>query len=580
MKLLEALTLLNERKVATAEPFETFLASGFTPLHLGTFLAAHLATALPGRHVDIRSGTYGNLQGSLERLAMLTPRPPAAVVIEWSDLDPRLGIRRLGGWGGSQLLDVVQCVEASCDRIVRVLDRLPAGPPAVIATPTLPLPPIFHTGGWQAEGLETALVEAVARFTKHAAHDERFRVVSRERLDRISPVGRRFDARSELRYGFPYTLPHADALGDVLATLIASPQPKKGIITDLDDTLWRGLVGEDGVDAVSWDGPAGTMHGLYQQLLCALSERGVLVATASRNDPAVVDEAFKRSDLLLPRDRVYPIRATWGAKSESVREILNAWNVGADTVIFVDDSPLELAEVKTAYPDIGCLLFQKDDPQAIWRLLEELRDFFGKSVVLEEDRLRLASLRTRAEMLDSVPAGGAEDLLKGIGALVNVDYRKRASDRRPLELLNKTNQFNLNCRRYTDHEWHAQLARSDSFLMRVSYKDKFGPLGEIAVLTGTAGRAGVSIDAWVLSCRAFGRRIEHQCLRALFARFGVSSLAIDYQPTPRNHPFREFLNNIALPGVAPDSRIAREQFDAACPPLYHEVHEVPDVEPA
>jgi FkbH-like protein len=577
MKLAEALAVVNKNRTASGPPFEVFLTCGFTPLHLSTFLAARLVSLLPGRPVSVRSGVYGDLIGSLERLSLEAPRPVTAIAIEWSDLDPRLGIRTLGGWGVDQLLDVVRSVEASVERIQGAIERLPSGPPIVVCTPTLPLPPVFHTASWQAEALEAELAEAIARFTTRLARDPRLRIVSRHRLDRMSPPGERFDARSELRSGFPYRVPHADALAELLAALIENAQPKKGIITDLDDTLWRGILGEDGVAAVSWDQPASTIHGIYQQFLSALSERGVFVGVASRNDPTLVDEVFRRPDLLLSRDRVYPIRASWGAKSESVRDILRAWNVAADTLVFVDDSPLELAEVQAAHPGIECALFRKDDPQEVWLLLERLRDLFGKPVISEADRLRVASLRDRAEV-PAAPVGAAGDeFLEQIGAAVTIDYRKNASDARPLELINKTNQFNLNGRRYTDQDWHAHLARDDAFLLRVSYRDKFGPLGEIATLMGKAGSSGVRVDAWVMSCRAFARRIEHQCLRRLFALFGVDSLALDYQPTARNGPFQEFLSGLGpVYGGGQATLLTLEQFEAACPRLYHEVQEITD----
>jgi len=198
-------------------------------------------------------------------------------------------------------------------------------------------------------------------------------------------------------------------------------------------------------------------------------------------------------------------------------------------------------------------------------------------MISETDRLRVASLRNRASIAD-VPIGVAtDDFLNGIGAVLTLDYRKTASDSRPLDLVNKTNQFNLNGRRYTDQDWHAHLARDSTFLLRVSYRDKFGPLGEIAALTGRAEPAGVHVDSWVLSCRAFARRVEHQCLSRLFARFGVDSLTIDYQPTERNGPFQEFLGTFGpVEELGQPPTLARKRFEVACPRLYHEVREITD----
>src|SRR5207248_5272741 len=174
------------------------------------------------------------------------------------------------------------------------------------------------------------------------------------------------------------------------------PCPKKGLITDLDDTLWRGILGEVGVEGVGWDlERRAHMHGLYQQYLAALARRGVLVAVVSKNDPQLVEESFRqRHDLLVTRSDLYPIEAGWGRKSEAVRRVLQAWNISADTVVFVDDNPIELEEVKTAHPSMETFRFFTDNPVRVWDLIRRLQDLFGKPELLDEDRLRMASIRS------------------------------------------------------------------------------------------------------------------------------------------------------------------------------------------
>src|SRR5262249_17436886 len=151
----------------------------------------------------------------------------------------------------------------------------------------------------------------------------RIKVVNPQLLDRLSSPGDRLDVSSELVSGFPYRLPHASAVAERLARVIRSPVPKKGLITDLDNTLLRGILGDDGPRDISWDLDHGShIHGLYQQFLNSLAGAGILIAVASKNDPALVEEAFRRSDLILQRDRVFPLEVHWGAKSGSVERIL------------------------------------------------------------------------------------------------------------------------------------------------------------------------------------------------------------------------------------------------------------------
>ena len=175
------------------------------------------------------------------------------------------------------------------------------------------------------------------------------------------------------------------------------PAPKKGIISDFDDTMWKGIVGDEGPENVHWDlhGEA-QMHGLYQKLLGSLSDNGTLVGVASKNDPAVVARTFERSDMILRSEQVFPIEASWNAKSGAVKSILEIWNVAADSVIFVDDSPMELAEVAAQHPGIECVLFPKQDPVACLQMLRRLRDLCGKDKVSSDDLLRLASIRQGA----------------------------------------------------------------------------------------------------------------------------------------------------------------------------------------
>lgn len=114
---------------------------------------------------------------------------------------------------------------------------------------------------------------------------------------------------------------------------------------------------------------------------------------ASKNDPALVDEAVQREDMVLRKECVFPFEIHWGPKSDSVKRILQAWNVGADSVVFVDDSLMELAAVQAAFPEVDCKQFPQGDPQGVYNVLESLRDFFGKERVSEEDAIRLQSIR-------------------------------------------------------------------------------------------------------------------------------------------------------------------------------------------
>ena len=577
MNLIDALELLKEPGRPGAREFRVFLGCSFTPLHLNTFLAALLLRASPPIKAQLTNGLFGDLAGSLERLTTESI-DAAAVIIEWEDLDPRLGIRSLGGWRVSDLVDIIESAEHAAVRLTQGISRISKSIPVGVSVPSLPIPPVFYPGVRQAGAAELRLRRIVAALAEQLAGQPGISLVSSQHLDEISPANDRFDAKSAILAGFPYTLGHASAMADSLAALLGPTNARKGLITDLDDTLWSGLLGEVGPEGISWDSERRShMHALYQQFLSSLASAGILLAVASKNNPAVVEQAFERNDLLIPKVDIFPVEANWNAKSQSVARILSAWNIGPEATVFVDDSPLELAEVKAAFPEIECLVFPSKDYQAVWQLLRRLRELFGKNSIREEDKLRLASIRNAGEFREAAKATRdlTEEFLKGVDASITFTLGVQAGDARALELMNKTNQFNLNGKRFNKADWRSRLDDPQGVILAASYRDKFGALGKIAVLTGSKFGRQIVLDGWVMSCRAFSRRIEYQCLRYLFETLDADQIVLAHEATSRNGPILEFFTRlIGLPLGTP-IRIERRIFFERVPPLYHLVQESP-----
>ena len=572
MKLAEALSIVQKTSAELPE-FAVTLACGITPLHLQNFLAAHVQTAHADRKVKIHTGLFGDLAGTVEKVAEQR-QSAIALVIEWPDLDPRLGYRQLGGWGRTALATAVEAVETMLQRLEAAITTVPASTVVAVSLPTIALPPGFHTGSWQASGMEVTLERAIAEFATRISRGPSVRVVNRAKLDLASPPASRYDLRSDLNTGFPYTMGHADVLASALAHLIAPPAPKKGLITDLDDTFWNGLVGEIGPENVSWDLSSHSQtHGLYQQMLGTLADHGVLIAIASKNSPEVVERALSRSDLAIRKDKIFPIEVHWEAKSGSVSRILKTWNIGAESVVFVDDSPMELEEVRALHPGIECLLFPKNDYPASFALLQRLRDLFAKPTLSAEDGFRLESIRAGQELAKTNgDAGSAEHFLASLAAAITLEYDPPSHDKRVLELVNKTNQFNLNGVRYTDAEWEEAKSAPGAFVLAISYADKFGPLGKIGVIAGVRQDNGVSVNTWVMSCRAFSRRIEHACLSELFRHFETYRILLNFKSTAKNGPTRDFLAQFS---ENPDDgwvTIQHSVFETKCPKLYHQIY--------
>lgn len=575
MKLIDAVRIVRAPLAADAPVINIFLACGFSPLLMKTLLAAEMHVLYPGRRIAVETGTYGDMAGSLERLR--SSKPAAGfIVLEWTDLDTRLGYRQLGGWCPADLPDIEQEAAARAEQIGALVASLHAVPLLVAVLPTLPLPPVSYTGSRQSLAFELRLRELVYRLGARLSLLPNVVLVSPQYLDRESPASSRYDMQSDFASGFPYSVAHASVLAEALAVAGRTPSPKKGLITDLDDTLWAGILGEAGVNGISWDlDHHSQIHGVYQQLLNALAAAGVLIGAASKNEPAIVDAALERADLIVKKALVFPVEAGWGRKSEAVARILKTWNIGGDDVVFVDDNPMELAEVASVFPGTECLLFTPGDADASYRLLWKLRDLFGKPRVQAEDAVRLASIRGRVEFASEMAgSSNGTDFLAGAEALLTLSSDKNPPDPRALELVNKTNQFNLNGVRYSEAEWADRLGSPEAFLLLVNYSDRFGPLGKISVLTGRRQGAIVWIDAWVLSCRAFSRMIEHRCLRELFERFDLEAIQFSFQPTGRNQYLQRFFTElVGAPPGGPFS-ITRTWFHSTCPELYHRVEHV------
>jgi FkbH-like protein len=573
MKLIEALEILKADRAPKERDFTVSLVCGFTPLHLETLFSAQLRLLFPDHRTQIRTGVYGDFAGNLERL--ITSDVDAGVlVLEWSDLDARLGLRSLGSWNPSAFPDILSNAEAKASQIQFVAEEVVRDLPVVMCLPTLPLPPISFTPGWQAGSFEAELRACVASLGIWASSIPRVRLVNPQELDRLSPLEARLDVKSEILSGFPYKLPHAAILADLLSRLVCHSPPKKGLITDLDDTLWKGTLGEIGPSEVHWDAEhQSQMHGIYQRLLHALSAEGVLIAVASKNEVGLVEQVFRDREPVLPFKAIFPLEVHWGAKSESVTRILRAWNIGAESVAFVDDNPMELAEVKAVHPEIECIHFPKNNYEGIYEVLQRLRNMFGKGTLSQEDTIRLDSVRTSHRLnIDMMNGTNAqESFLAQADGELTFNYRKKAVDSRALELVNKTNQFNLNGKRHTESSWRAYLDRYDTFLLLASYEDKYGPIGKIAVLAGRIQSRKLFLETWVMSCRAFSRRIEYQCLEALYAEYGVDEIAFDFIPTTRNNPIRRFLEEVLGAQPQPNRCLSRQLFCERCPNTFHRI---------
>lgn len=564
MRLSEAMSMLRSAATVTKATRRWHLVVSFEPLHLVVFLRAWHRKTQSETDLEIVPGSYGSLAQNLDN-ALHDRGDGCVVLMSWEDIDPRLSWRGNGAFGELQRGDFSQEASRGLKRVAEACKQLAATRPVLWVPPVLPLPPFdvqgsLHSGPVRAQ-LKLWLAELAAELS--AVHG--ITCVDGESLAKKLPH-RRQDMNHLFASGFPFTIEACSALAQVIVECMSPPEPLRGLITDLDHTLWKGVVGEDGVDGISWDldGKA-QQHGLYQRLLAVLAESGVLLGVASRNDPAVVEKAFQRKDLLIKPERFFPALIHWDSKVESVRRILKIWNIGAGHVLFIDDDQREVERIKEAFPGIHGRVFPAPAQGVPFdEFVTEVRDLFARAQLTEEDMIRAMSIRAHA-VPETPVEGFDEDIFhQSLQARLVIFDARQETDDRSLALVLKTNQFNMNGFRPAPTEWAAALGAQNALALTFAYEDRYGPLGRIAVMVGTQADGIITLSHWVMSCRAFNRRIEHACLFWLFETTGAHEIHTTALRTDRNSVF---FNVLDACGVAGDGIIRRETFEKIRPQL-------------
>jgi len=334
----------------------------------------------------------------------------------------------------------------------------------------------------------------------------------------------------------------ADAV--VEAAAAARAEPSKVLVTDLDNVLWSGLIAEEGPEGIACEPSSrGYRHFVYQGLLRRLRREGTVLAAVSRNDPDVVLAPFRSGRMLLREEDFVAIIAGYHAKSAQIRELARRLNLGLDSFVFVDDNPVEVAEVSLALPEVRCVTFPEHDDELV-AFLDRLASLFPHREITAEDRERTDMYRRRLEGFVANDLQGADvtRFLQDLKMTLTIHDRGRGDRTRAVQLINKTNQFNLNGRRLTDEQVRARLDAGGR-LLGATLADRTGDHGEIlACLVAPDGM----IESFVMSCRVFQRRVEYAFLAWLMAQPNPPT-GLRWASTPRNAPFHQFLSEVAGP---------------------------------
>lgn len=330
----------------------------------------------------------------------------------------------------------------------------------------------------------------------------------------------------------------------VQAAIETPVEPKKVLVSDLDNVLWSGVIADEGPEGIQFESTGrGYRHFVYQSLLRRLRREGALLAAVSRNDPEVALAPFRSDRMLLREDDFVSIVASYHAKSAQIRELAQRLNLGLDSFVFVDDNPVELAEVSLALPAVHCVTFPQRD-STLATFLDDLAGLFPHREITTEDLERTALYRRRLEGLVPSELQGSDltAFLQGLEMTLGIRDATLGNHTRALQLINKTNQFNLNGRRLTADELRVTLDAGGRLFV-ASLSDRTGSHGDILVCL--IGADGV-IRSLVMSCRVFQRRVEFAFI-AWLAGQPNPPVGMEWASTARNAPFRQFLSEIAGP---------------------------------
>ena len=361
----------------------------------------------------------------------------------------------------------------------------------------------------------------------------------------------------------------APLYGDLVARLIASAQGRssKCLVLDLDNTLWGGVIGDDGLAGIKLgQGSArGEAHLAFQHYARDLGRRGIILAVCSKNDEANALEPFTaHPEMLLKRDDIACFVANWTDKATNLREIANRLNIGIDSLVFADDNPAERAVVRRELPMVEVPELP-EDPTGYAACLAGAGYFEALRITAEDgQRAHQYQQNLARESLMST-ATDMEGYLRSLDMEAIWDRFDHIGLPRIVQLINKTNQFNLTTRRVNEDEIATLIDDPAALTLQIRLLDQFGDNGIIAIVSGLfePQTTTIRLQTWLMSCRVLGRGMEEETLNLVAAealRLGATRLIGDYRPTAKNGMVRDHYRRLgfSLAGNAPDGSTSWE----------------------
>lgn len=337
------------------------------------------------------------------------------------------------------------------------------------------------------------------------------------------------------------------ALEEAVAGLIeAEKRPgKKCMVLDLDNTLWGGVIGEDGAEGIELSScKEGARYRDFQRQLLRMKEKGVLLAVCSKNNERDALEGLRHPDMLLKPEDFVSMKINWAPKPQNLKEMAEELNLGLDSFVFIDDHPAERAQMRESLTMVEVPEFPSDTS-----MLEQFgneiykRWFYTDTASREDGRktqmYRNNALRNRLQKR----TGDLDEFIKSLSIRLTIRRAGREHVGRIVQLVNKTNQFNLTTKRYDEKTVAGMLGDASAEMFLGEVKDRFGDDGICLVCIVKYSGDMARIDTFLMSCRVMGRQIEYYFLEGIAESVrdrGCARLSGEYIPTEKNRPCQEF----------------------------------------
>ncbi len=390
----------------------------------------------------------------------------------------------------------------------------------------------------------------------------------------IADLGRKDFYSPKMWYvgSMPYSMKGMAAIAELITryTSVTKGAKKKCIAVDLDNTLWGGVIGEDGVNGIVLaNNKEGARYKDTQRILKKMKEQGVMVAILSKNNVEDVEPVFKHPDMVLQHEDLVAEVINWEPKTVNIRQLAINLNIGLDSFVFLDDNPAERERMKAECPEVAVIDFPKDTSQLPTVVAKVYDEYFLSLEVTSEDTKKTAMYRSEAmRKTEMSTAVSMEDFLKKLEMTMDIHFMKPEEEKRVTQLTNKTNQFNVTTKRYSEEEIHALATADNSDIITVHMADKFGDQGLVAVLILKYEKEFAEIDTYLMSCRVMGRNAENEMMariKELLRQKGIATVKAAYIKTAKNAPVVDLFEKMGFENISGEIKEIGDRKDYTTP---------------